>query len=177
MFWFLLLGLLLVVAAVTLGVSGSGVGRGGGRVVGGLAEPVPERPATDLPPDRPVVRADVDALRLPLAFRGYRMDEVDDVLDRLSAELSERDARIAELEAALAGAQAGAVARGDLLTKGDAMPADVSGEGEQPGDELFEDASPASRRPGEEDSTGQGVDADRPDEEPRASRNGERGAW
>ena len=48
------------------------------------------------------------ALRLPVAARGYRMADVDDVLDRLGAELAERDARIAELESALAGAQAAA---------------------------------------------------------------------
>ncbi len=42
----------------------------------------------------------MDELRLPMALRGYRMDEVDDVLDRLGAELAYRDARIAELEAA-----------------------------------------------------------------------------
>jgi DivIVA domain-containing protein len=40
------------------------------------------------------------------ALRGYRMGEVDDVLDRLGAELAERDVRIAELEAALASAPA-----------------------------------------------------------------------
>ncbi|CAM5329590.1 hypothetical protein STANM309S_02526 [Streptomyces tanashiensis] len=49
-------------------------------------------------------RADVEALRLPVAARGYRMADVDDVLVRLGAELAERDARIAELEEALAGA-------------------------------------------------------------------------
>lgn len=181
MFWFLLLGLLLVVGAVTLAVSGSGVGRGGDRVVGGLAGPVPERLAAALPPDRPLARADVDALRLPLALRGYRMDEVDDVLDRLSAELSERDARIAELEAALAGAQAGAVGSGDLLAKGDATPEDlprddVPHEGGQPGDELLEDAYPSGERPGAERATDEGAADDRPDEQPRTSRDGERGA-
>jgi hypothetical protein len=40
------------------------------------------------------------------------MEQVDDVLDRLGAELAERDARIAELESALAGAQAVAMSRG-----------------------------------------------------------------
>ncbi len=34
---------------------------------------------------------------LPLAFRGYRMDQVDDVLDRLEARVAEHDARIATL--------------------------------------------------------------------------------
>ena len=45
---------------------------------------------------------DVDALRFSLGLRGYRMDEVDLVLDRLRDELSARDLRIAELEASLA---------------------------------------------------------------------------
>ena len=35
-------------------------------------------------------------------MRGYRMDEVDDVLDRLAAEVQVRDARIDELETRLA---------------------------------------------------------------------------
>jgi DivIVA domain-containing protein len=38
---------------------------------------------------------DVDALRFGLAFRGYRMDQVDDALDRLREELRLRDERLA----------------------------------------------------------------------------------
>ncbi|MFE4058262.1 hypothetical protein ACFXP3_18550, partial [Streptomyces sp. NPDC059096] len=59
----------------------------------------------------------VEALRLPVGARGYRMADVDDVLSRLGAELAERDARIAELESALAGAQATAVSSPDLFKK------------------------------------------------------------
>ncbi|MGG8406159.1 DivIVA domain-containing protein, partial [Streptomyces sp. 12297] len=99
MFWFLLIALVVVVAAVTLAVVG-----GGEEAV--LPEAEPEHVADSLPPERPVTRADMDALRLPVAPRGYRMAEVDDVLQRLGAELAERDARIAGLEAALAGVQA-----------------------------------------------------------------------
>lgn len=124
MFWFLLLGLLLVIGGVTLAVVRSGVGEGDGRVSGGLADPVPERLAPVLPRERPLVRADIDALRLPLGLRGYRMEEVDDVLDRLGAELSERDARIAELEASLAGSQATTLGRPDLFTKPGAQAVD-----------------------------------------------------
>ena len=40
----------------------------------------------------------MDALRFTVALRGYRMDEVDAVLDRLVGEIEVRDARIAELE-------------------------------------------------------------------------------
>lgn len=65
-----------------------------------MPEAVQDRIAARLPQDRPLSKADVDDLRLPMAVRGYRMDEVDDVLDRLGAELAYRDSRIAELEAA-----------------------------------------------------------------------------
>ncbi|MDN3294586.1 DivIVA domain-containing protein [Streptomyces ficellus] len=106
MFWFLAVAMVVVVAAVTLAVVG-----GGENEV--LAEAAPEQPVDQLPLTRPVSRADIDALRLPVAPRGYRMAEVDDVLSRLAAELAERDARIAELEAALAGARTAAAGRPD----------------------------------------------------------------
>ena len=43
--------------------------------------------------------ADVDKLRFSLGLRGYRMDQVDEVLDRLRDELAAKDLRIAELVA------------------------------------------------------------------------------
>ncbi|MEV6549745.1 DivIVA domain-containing protein [Streptomyces sp. NPDC051597] len=98
MFWFLLIAMVVVVAAVTLAVVG------GDDAV--LPETGPERLSDPLPEDRPVERADIDALRLPVAARGYRMAEVDDVLSRLAAELAERDARIAGLQQALSAAHA-----------------------------------------------------------------------
>jgi DivIVA domain-containing protein len=97
LFWFMLIALVAVVSAVALAVLGDG---------GGLSDAEPDRLHDQLPDDRPLGRTDLDTLRLPTALRGYRMDEVDDVLDRLGAELAERDARIAELEAALASALA-----------------------------------------------------------------------
>ncbi|KQX58792.1 MULTISPECIES: hypothetical protein [unclassified Streptomyces] len=100
MFWFLLITMVVVVAAVTLAV----VGGGDGEV---LPEVAPEQLVDPLPATRQVDRADVEALRLPVGLRGYRMADVDDVLVRLGAELAERDARIAELEEALAGAATG----------------------------------------------------------------------
>jgi DivIVA domain-containing protein len=102
LFLFLVIALVVVVGAVTLAVVG-----GGER--GALPEVPPERLTDSLPPDRALRRADVEALRFPLTLRGYDMGDVDDALGRLAAELAERDAHIAELEAALAGAQATAV--------------------------------------------------------------------
>lgn len=99
MFLFLVIALAVVVAAVTLAVVGGGEG------TGPLPEAAPERLHDPLPPDRPLDRSDLDRLRFPLALRGYRMEDVDDALNRVAAELAERDARIAVLETALAGAQ------------------------------------------------------------------------
>lgn len=61
----------------------------------GLVEPSPSLPAVLLP-DEPNA-ADVGAIRFAPALRGYRMDQVDEVLDRLAGALEERDATIAEL--------------------------------------------------------------------------------
>ncbi|WP_394939160.1 DivIVA domain-containing protein [Psychromicrobium sp. YIM B11713] len=63
----------------------------------GLAAPVPHLPPVLLP-ERPKAE-DIDRIRFSLGLRGYRMDQVDQVLDRLSAELTRRDQRIADLEA------------------------------------------------------------------------------
>ncbi|WP_031050059.1 DivIVA domain-containing protein [Streptomyces sp. NRRL F-5650] len=104
MFLFLVIALAVVVAAVTLAVVGGGDS-------GPLPDAAPERVRDALPPDRPVGRGDVERLRLPVVVRGYRMAEVDDALGRLGAELAERDARIADLESALAGARTAAAHR------------------------------------------------------------------
>jgi DivIVA domain-containing protein len=66
--------------------------------LGELPDVDPDRPPTAMPEDRPVESADVDAVRFTVGMRGYRMDEVDEVLDRLAAEVAARDERIAELE-------------------------------------------------------------------------------
>jgi DivIVA domain-containing protein len=86
--------LLLVILAVIAGIAVVAAGRGEG-----LGAPDPERSPRGSLPAGDVDRADVDALRFTLSLRGYRMDEVDDVIDRLLDELDRRDARIAELEA------------------------------------------------------------------------------
>ncbi|MFB0616571.1 DivIVA domain-containing protein [Streptomyces sp. AGS-58] len=113
MFLFLVVALAVVVAAVSLAVVGGGES-------GPLPEAAPERLCDPLPADRPVGRADVETLRFPVTPRGYRMADVDDALGRLAAELAERDARIADLESALAGARAAAAhARTDSNGEGE----------------------------------------------------------
>ncbi|MGN5731646.1 DivIVA domain-containing protein [Arthrobacter psychrochitiniphilus] len=62
-----------------------------------LATPVANLPPVLLPVEP--APADVDKLRFSLGLRGYRMDQVDEVLDRLRDELAAKDLRIAELVA------------------------------------------------------------------------------
>ncbi|MFP5346505.1 MAG: DivIVA domain-containing protein [Actinomycetes bacterium] len=67
-----------------------------GRIGGGLDAPATTRPYRPLP-QGPLVPGDVDRVRFTLGLRGYRMDEVDSVLDRLAAALEERDDEIRDL--------------------------------------------------------------------------------
>ena len=89
MFWFQLAVVLLLLAAVGWLAVGGG---------GHMSESVPDRADLALPPDRLVVADDLDRVRFSVGLRGYRMQEVDDVLDRLAREVESRDRRIAELE-------------------------------------------------------------------------------
>jgi DivIVA domain-containing protein len=60
-----------------------------------------DRSPVELPDDRPVAGDDVRALRISVAFRGYRMTEVDWLLDQFAQTLDERDAEIAALRGRL----------------------------------------------------------------------------
>jgi DivIVA domain-containing protein len=75
-----------------------------------------DRSPVELPDDRTVLSDDVRALRLSAAFRGYRMTEVDWLIDQFAQILDERDAEIAALEARLP--------QPDTDTDTDAGPAD-----------------------------------------------------
>lgn len=65
----------------------------------GLSDEGRDLADTGIPRDRAMTAEDVVRLRFALAFRGYRMAEVDDALDRLAAELAARDDLIAQLRA------------------------------------------------------------------------------
>ena len=58
-----------------------------------LAEVYDDRPDAEVPGDRPLRGEDLRKVRFSLAFRGYRMSEVDALLDRLATELEERPGR------------------------------------------------------------------------------------
>jgi DivIVA domain-containing protein len=88
----------------------------GGSVLLGRGETQPpaelDRSPVELPDDRPVTADDVRGLQVSVAVRGYRMTEVDWLLEQLAQALEERDEVIAGLRAERAGATPGA-ASGD----------------------------------------------------------------
>lgn len=84
---------LIVITAIVLSVVFLALGRGDG-----LVDDEPDDVVVQLPRGRSMVASDVETLRLPLAVRGYQMAAVDEVLDRLAAELALRDAQIRQLQ-------------------------------------------------------------------------------
>jgi DivIVA domain-containing protein len=98
------LGLLVVGGLLFLGAS----------VLLGRGETQPpaevDRSPLELPDDRPVLGDDVRAVQLSVALRGYRMTEVDWLVEQLAQVVDERDAEIAGLRADLAAARRGAPA-------------------------------------------------------------------
>ncbi len=72
-----------------------GTGRAGSPLVDGLDDPVPSLPPVLLP--ERAEPADIDKLRFAIGFRGYRMDQVDQVLDELRSQLAARDLEISQV--------------------------------------------------------------------------------
>jgi DivIVA domain-containing protein len=73
----------LLIAVVLVGLTVAAIL---GRIDGSLAEPTSTVSFLPLPQDR-LTEQDIDAVRFDTAFRGYRMDQVDEVLGRLTAEI------------------------------------------------------------------------------------------
>ncbi|WP_299166111.1 DivIVA domain-containing protein [uncultured Arthrobacter sp.] len=98
---------LVVIAVAAVGATAFfAVGRGrpgpngslGGepKALPGLVDPTPSLPPVLLP-EHPSA-SDVGRIRFSLGLRGYRMDQVDEVLDSLAVALAERDALIEALQ-------------------------------------------------------------------------------
>ena len=75
----------------------------GGSLLLGRGESQPpadlDRSPVELPDDRPVTGEDVRGLQVSVAVRGYRMTEVDWLLEQLAQVIEERDEQIAALRA------------------------------------------------------------------------------
>jgi DivIVA domain-containing protein len=75
----------VIAVAVIGGVAVVAAGRGGT-----MAETFDDRPDASVPAEGPLSAADLRRVRFGTAFRGYRMSEVDALLDRLAAERSDQ---------------------------------------------------------------------------------------
>ncbi|WP_166135964.1 DivIVA domain-containing protein [Nocardioides ochotonae] len=76
--WFFAILLVLVMGAVAVVASGRGTP---------MSVEYDDRPDVLVPADEPVRAEDLRRVRFSLAFRGYRMSEVDALLDRLAGQL------------------------------------------------------------------------------------------
>ena len=81
MVWLFAILVVLALGGVAMVASGHG---------GSMPPAYDDRPDLALPTDRPVAAHDLRTIRFPLALRGYRMSDVDALLDRLAGELEQR---------------------------------------------------------------------------------------
>jgi DivIVA domain-containing protein len=81
MIWFFAILIVLVMGVVAVVASGRG---------GVMAKAYDDRPDARVQADGPLTPTDLRRVRFTTAFRGYRMSEVDALLDRLSAEMDPR---------------------------------------------------------------------------------------
>src|SRR4051794_23252496 len=91
--WFFALIVVLLIGAVAVVASGRW---------GAMSETYDDRPDVLVPARHALTADDIESSRFAVGLRGYRMDEVDTLLERVAKEVAERDRRIADLERAVA---------------------------------------------------------------------------
>ena len=82
MMWFFAVLVVLALGGVALVAAGRGAP---------LAEVYDDRPDSSVPADGTLSADDLRRVRFSLGFRGYRMSEVDALLDRLASEREDAD--------------------------------------------------------------------------------------
>ncbi|WP_305784932.1 DivIVA domain-containing protein [Symbioplanes lichenis] len=102
----------LVVAAIVFGVT---VMVSGGDP--GLTPVEPDGKALPLPVDRPLVEEDVTHSRFDMVFRGYRMAQVDQALQRAAYDIGYKNELIGVLEAEVTALREGRAADADTLRR------------------------------------------------------------
>jgi DivIVA domain-containing protein len=80
--WFWVVVIVLMIGAVTVLLVGSGTS---------MSDAYDDRPDQAIPVGRPLTADDLEEVRFTTAMRGYRMDEVDALLDRFRADLLTRE--------------------------------------------------------------------------------------
>src|SRR5262245_47541230 len=108
----LLVVVALVVAAIVFGVT---VMLGGGD--SGLTPVEPDGRAVPLPGDRPLNEEDLIRTKFDTAFRGYRMAEVDQALQRAAYDIGYKGELIGVLEAEVLALREGRIGDADALRR------------------------------------------------------------
>ncbi|WP_020385647.1 DivIVA domain-containing protein [Kribbella catacumbae] len=90
--WFFGLIVVLLIGAVAVVASGRW---------GAMAPAYDDRPDLTVPARQALTADELERARFGVGLRGYRMDEVDTLLERVAREVAERDRRIADLERAV----------------------------------------------------------------------------
>ena len=90
--WFFGLIVVLLIGAVAVVASGRW---------GAMGPVFDDRPDMSVPARQALTADDLETARFGVGLRGYRMDEVDTLLERVAREVAERDRRIADLERAV----------------------------------------------------------------------------
>lgn len=88
---------ILVLGVLVIGFLALIITRGQQHVVKPMSEPLPTLPPVLLPEAQDVTARDIQDIRFAVGLRGYRTDQVDQVLARLSAAIEARDQQIADL--------------------------------------------------------------------------------
>ncbi|MGW6280642.1 DivIVA domain-containing protein [Kribbella sp. NPDC055071] len=91
--WFFGLIVVVLIGAVAVVASGRW---------GAMSTAYDDRPDMTVPARQALTSDDIETARFAVGLRGYRMDEVDTLLERVAREVAERDRRIADLERAVA---------------------------------------------------------------------------
>lgn len=84
MTWFFAVAIVLLMGVVAVVATGRG---------GSMREVYDDRPDVRIQADGPITARDLERIRFTTAFRGYRMSEVDSLLERVMEELERRPPR------------------------------------------------------------------------------------
>lgn len=88
---------ILVLGVLLIGFLALIITRGQQHLVKPMADPLPTLPPVLLPEVQDISARDIQDIRFAVGLRGYRTDQVDQVLARLSAAIEVRDQQIAAL--------------------------------------------------------------------------------
>ncbi|HIY86858.1 MAG TPA: DivIVA domain-containing protein [Candidatus Yaniella excrementavium] len=89
---------ILVLGILVIGLLAMIMTRGDRGMVEPLAEPLPSLPPVLLPEAHEIAARDISDIRFAVGLRGYRTDQVDQVLERLTVVVQDRDQQISQLQ-------------------------------------------------------------------------------